>query len=50
MRSFGRTRVESTIWYQHGLYPAAYWRLWTDATVHRIHSRVLAHIRNLSEN
>ena len=45
----GRTRVEGTSWYQHGLYPAQYWRLWTDATVHKIHARVLNHIRTLSE-
>jgi hypothetical protein len=46
----GRTRLEGTSSYQHGLYPAIYWRLWSDATVHRIHERVLTHIRKLSEN
>ena len=46
----GRTRINGTSWYQHGMYPAPYWRLWTDATVHRIHARVLGHIRHLSEN
>jgi hypothetical protein len=46
----GRTRVEGTSWYQHGGYPASYWRIWSDATIHRIHSRVLEHVRQLSEN
>ncbi len=45
----GRTLLEGTSWYQHGLWPAAYWRLWSDAVVHHIHSRVLEHIRTLSE-
>jgi Polyketide cyclase / dehydrase and lipid transport len=44
-----RTRVEGTSWYQHGLWPAQYWRLWSDAIVHRIHIRVLEHIRALAE-
>jgi len=44
-----RTRVEGTSWYQHGLWPAQYWRLWTDAIVHRIHMRVLDHIRTLAQ-
>ena len=44
-----RTRVEGTSWYQHGLWPAQYWRLWSDAIVYRIHMRVLEHIRALAE-
>ncbi len=46
----GRTLVVGTSWYQHGLWPAAYWRWWSDAVVHHIHRRVLDHIRALSEN
>ncbi len=46
----GRTLVVGTSWYQHGLWPAAYWRLWSDAVVHHIHRRVLEHIRELSEH
>lgn len=46
----GRTRIDGTSWYQHGLYPAPFWRLWTDATVHKIHERVFEHIKALSEN
>lgn len=41
----GGTRLEGTTWYRHNLWPAAYWRLWSDAIIHRIHMRVLNHIR-----
>lgn len=30
--------------YRHRLWPSAYWRLWSDAIIHRIHMRVLRHI------
>ncbi len=46
----GHTLLEGTTWYQHGLWPASYWRWWSDAIIHRIHLRVLNHIRALSEN
>jgi hypothetical protein len=46
----GRTRLEGTTWYRHGLWPAAYWSLWSDAIVHRIHLRVLRHIQRLAEH
>jgi len=42
----GGTRLEGTTWYRHGLWPAAYWRLWSDQIIHRIHMRVLTHIRD----
>ena len=45
----GGTRLEGTTWYQHGLWPPAYWRLWSDAIIHRIHMRVLSHIRDAAE-
>jgi uncharacterized membrane protein YhaH (DUF805 family) len=41
----GRTRLEGTTWYRHTMWPAAYWRLWSDYIIHRIHLRVLEHIR-----
>jgi hypothetical protein len=44
-----RTLLEGATWYQHGLWPAEYWRLWSDAIIHRIHLRVLNHIRTLAE-
>jgi Polyketide cyclase / dehydrase and lipid transport len=43
------TLLEGTSWYQHGLWPAEYWRWWSDAIIHRIHKRVLNHIRTLAE-
>jgi Polyketide cyclase / dehydrase and lipid transport len=46
----GRTLVVGTSWYQHGLWPAEYWRWWSDTVVHHIHRRVLNHIRTLAEN
>jgi hypothetical protein len=42
----GGTHLEGTTWYRHGLWPEAYWRLWSDAIIHRIHMRVLTHIRD----
>ena len=43
------TRLEGTTWYRHSLWPDLYWRLWSDAIIHRIHLRVLNHIKTLSE-
>jgi hypothetical protein len=45
----GGTRLEGTTWYRHSLWPAAYWRLWSDAIIHQIHLRVLRHIREEAE-
>ncbi len=46
----GHTLVEGTSWYQNGIWPAQYWRVWSDAIIHRIHLRVLNHIRDLAEH
>ncbi len=46
----GLTRLEGTTWYRHSLWPAAYWRLWSDAIIHKIHLRVLKHIREEAES
>jgi hypothetical protein len=46
----GRTLLEGTTWYQHGLWPLNYWKLWSDAIIHRIHGRVLRHIKQLAES
>ena len=46
----GHTLLEGTTWYQHGLWPEQYWTLWSHAIIHRIHMRVLTHIKNLSES
>ncbi len=45
----GRTRLTGTTWYQHHLWPASYWRIYSDAIIHSIHLRVLNHIKTLSE-
>lgn len=45
----GGTRLVGTTWYEHRLWPDAYWRLWSDAIIHRIHLRVLRHVQALSE-
>jgi uncharacterized membrane protein YhaH (DUF805 family) len=45
----GRTRLVGTTWYSNRMWPAAYWTLWSDCIIHRIHRRVLTHIRKLAE-
>ena len=45
----GRTKLEGTTWYRHGLWPADYWQLWSDHIIHTIHLRVLRHVKELSE-
>ena len=46
----GKTLLEGSTLYQHGLWPASYWRLWSDPIIHRIHDRVLRHIKKLAES
>jgi len=46
----GRTRLEGRTWYEFEMYPQSYWTLWSDLLIHRIHRRVLQHIKQLSEN
>lgn len=45
----GRTRLEGTTWYRNAIWPASYWHLWSDCIIHRIHLRVLEHIRAEAE-
>lgn len=45
----GRTRLEGSTWYTLDMGPQAYWTLWSDALIGRIHERVLRHVRDLSE-
>jgi hypothetical protein len=40
---------EGTTRYRDAIWPAAYWRIWSDYIIHRIHMRVLRHIRDLAE-
>ena len=48
-RSDGTTRLEGHTWYSLSASPTMYWRVWSDAIIHRIHTRVLAHVKRLSE-
>lgn len=45
----GGTRLEGTTWYLHHMWPSAYWQVWSDQIIHRIHLRVLNHIKKESE-
>jgi hypothetical protein len=45
----GRTRLEGRTWYTFAMYPQAYWTVWSDFTIHRIHRRVLDHVKRLAE-
>ena len=47
--SGGRTRLEGRTWYSVEMGPSVYWALWSDALIHRIHVRVLEHVKALSE-
>jgi uncharacterized membrane protein YhaH (DUF805 family) len=44
----GRTLLEGTTWYRHTMWPAAYWRFWSDHIIHEIHLRVLRYIATRS--
>jgi hypothetical protein len=46
----GRTRLVGRTWYTLDIRPHAYWTIWTDWIVHRIHHRVLRHIKRLAEH
>lgn len=46
----GRTRLEGTTWYRHTMWPAAYWKVWSDGIIRRIHLQVLRHVKRLAEN
>jgi uncharacterized membrane protein YhaH (DUF805 family) len=46
----GRTRLEGSTWYEMRLYPEAYWVLFGDALIARIHGRVLRHVKRTAES
>jgi hypothetical protein len=48
--SGGRVTLSGTTWYTHALFPQFYWGPLSDAIIHRIHQRVLAHIKRQAEN
>jgi len=45
----GGTRLEGTTRYRDAMWPAAYWHIWSDYIIHRIHTRVLTHITEAAE-
>ena len=45
----GGTRLEGTTWYRHNMWPVSYWQTWSDYIIHRIHLRVLQHIKARAE-
>lgn len=45
----GHTLLEGTTWYVNKIKPGLYWQLWSDNIVHKIHNRVLEHIKAQSE-
>jgi uncharacterized membrane protein YhaH (DUF805 family) len=45
----GGTRLAGTTWYSQNLWPGSYWHIWSDYLVHRIHARVLEHIKAETE-
>ncbi|MGH9550320.1 MAG: hypothetical protein ACRD3W_13140, partial [Terriglobales bacterium] len=44
------TVLQGTTWYRNYMGPSGYWRIWSDWIIHRIHMRVLNHVKRLSEN
>jgi uncharacterized membrane protein YhaH (DUF805 family) len=44
------TLLEGTTWYQDYFWPQAYWGALSDAIIHRIHTRVLDHVKAEAES
>jgi hypothetical protein len=47
--SNGGARLFATTWYQHHMWPATYWRAWSDYIIHQVHAMVLQNIRERAE-
>ena len=45
----GKTLLEGTTWYYHNIKPVFYWRVWSEYIIHKIHLRVLTHIKETTE-
>lgn len=45
----GHTLLEGTTWYINKIKPDFYWTIWSDNIVHKIHNRVLEHIKSQAE-
>lgn len=48
--SDGSTRLEGSTWYRQSLQPEAYWSEFSDYLIHKIHDRVLHHIKTVTES
>lgn len=46
----GQTKLIGRTWYTVDMGPRLYWRFWTNEIIHRIHLRVLEHIRENAES
>ncbi len=44
-----QVKLTGTTWYKHKIWPNRYWQLWSDAILHKIHYRVLDHIKAEAE-
>ncbi|MEM9916787.1 MAG: hypothetical protein AAF990_01750 [Bacteroidota bacterium] len=44
-----QTELEGTTWYQVDITPEVYWKTWSNFVIHRIHQRVLNHIKQVTE-
>jgi len=45
----GHTLLAGTTWYVNNIKPNIYWTIWSDYIVHKIHQRVLEHIKTQAE-
>lgn len=45
----GQTKIEGTTWYKIHIHPIKYWDFWSKYILHKIHNRVLKHIKKESE-
>lgn len=44
-----KTLLIGSTWYFHRIQPSAYWQIWSNYIIHKIHVRVLTHIKKQSE-
>ncbi len=44
-----QTQLEGTTWYKVDITPEVYWQMWSDFILHKIHERVLKHIKKEAE-
>jgi hypothetical protein len=44
-----KTALEGPTWYKLAIFPQRYWALWSDFVIHKIHKRVLNHIKRSAE-